>query len=704
MQIRKDLPPRYYLFHFLDMIGAIQKGHRSFLEESHLEFLKDFENLSEDAKCLYVRFVNRKGRFFFREAIRYPEIADIEGAIRELREKEFILHPKRSHLPDIFKGLAKEKLHEYLEHYSVVLKKSSPKPRYLEELTAVDLETFPMEKLDGCLVQGRLDELSYLLFLYFGEISENLSLYTLRDLGIWSENKRTEFVPKFSSRDEARAHYFYARLMDELDPAGYDITLIDAWPQPINEESLHLKETLLVTVGEELKKNEKYEEALIVLEKATIHPGRERKVRLLYQMGNLERTLKELHQLIDDPSSDEELLFAEDFLERKFHEKKKTALSLMLDQAEVLSLDEAYFRQPEEGVRDTLKLTGIISHHAENAIWRSLFGILFWHEIFESPKNTFHSPFERLPEELGSSQFYVKHHEAIIEKLSLLDREDDFRAYVEKLKTTQGEGKNGFFSWSEEILSAIHDLRKFSPENAVQSILIYLAEDFHRRIRGFPDLLLIENEKVRFAEIKAPGDSLRSHQLIQMNVLKKAGFQVDLLKVEYKLNPAQSYVVVDLETTGGLMPYHRITEIGAVKIRGGEIIETFQSLINPQRKISAEIQALTGITNEMVKSAPLFQDVALSFQEFCKDSIFVAHNVQFDYGFLQAEYGRLEERFVRPFLCTKALMKKYFPGLASYGLANLTAHFEVPLIQHHRAMCDAEATAKLFMIINKRRQ
>jgi DNA polymerase-3 subunit epsilon len=215
--------------------------------------------------------------------------------------------------------------------------------------------------------------------------------------------------------------------------------------------------------------------------------------------------------------------------------------------------------------------------------------------------------------------------------------------------------------------------------------------------------MIIENGEVRFAEIKAPGDSLRGHQLLRMNVLEKAGFPVEILKVEYRVGPEQTYVVVDLETTGGMLPYHRITEIGAVKIRGGEIIDRFQTLVNPQKRISLEIQNLTHITNEMVKSAPLFSDVAQAFQEFSKGAIFVAHYVQFDYSFLQAEYGRLDERFVRPFLCTKILMKKYFPDLESYGLANLTAHFKVPLLQHHRAMCDAEATAELFLILNEKR-
>jgi DNA polymerase-3 subunit epsilon len=105
----------------------------------------------------------------------------------------------------------------------------------------------------------------------------------------------------------------------------------------------------------------------------------------------------------------------------------------------------------------------------------------------------------------------------------------------------------------------------------------------------------------------------------------------------------------------------------------------------------------------MVKEAPKFSEVAETFQEFSRDCIFVAHNVQFDYGFLQAEFGKLDQKFVRPFLCTKVLMRKYFPDLESYGLASLTKQFNVSLTQHHRAFCDAEATAKLFLILNEKR-
>src|ERR1700750_2095954 len=110
----------------------------------------------------------------------------------------------------------------------------------------------------------------------------------------------------------------------------------------------------------------------------------------------------------------------------------------------------------------------------------------------------------------------------------------------------------------------------------------------------------------------------------------------------------------------------RIPEIGAVRIRNHEVVAEWHSLLNPQRSIPAKIVALTGITNEMVRSAPLFAEVADSFMQFMGDGIFVAHNVNFDYGFIAAEYERLERRFRFPKLCTVAGMRRRYPGHESY--------------------------------------
>ena len=154
---------------------------------------------------------------------------------------------------------------------------------------------------------------------------------------------------------------------------------------------------------------------------------------------------------------------------------------------------------------------------------------------------------------------------------------------------------------------------------------------------GFPDLMLVGEETVSFLEIKAEGDVIRRNQLTRLRQLQAAGIAAEIVRVDYRFDPDQDYVVVDIETTGGWASGDRITEIGAVRIRNHEVIEEWHSLINPQRSIPSHISRLTGITNDMVRDAPVFAEIADSFMTFMGDGIFVAHNVNFDYGFISYE-------------------------------------------------------------------
>jgi DNA polymerase-3 subunit epsilon len=116
------------------------------------------------------------------------------------------------------------------------------------------------------------------------------------------------------------------------------------------------------------------------------------------------------------------------------------------------------------------------------------------------------------------------------------------------------------------------------------------------------------------------------------------------------------------------------------------------------------ITKITGITNEMVRDAPPFPEVADSFMRFMGDGIFVAHNVNFDYGFISYEYERLERRFRFPKLCTVAGMRRSYPGHKSYGLGKLCELYGIDLVTHHRALCDARATSHLLNLINAKRE
>ena len=153
------------------------------------------------------------------------------------------------------------------------------------------------------------------------------------------------------------------------------------------------------------------------------------------------------------------------------------------------------------------------------------------------------------------------------------------------------------------------------------------------------------------------------------------------------------FAVVDLETTGGLSQRDRITEVGIVIVENGAIVETFQSLVNPERSIPPQITRITGITNEMVQDAPKFFEIAKDIVLMTKSCVFVAHNVGFDYGFLQHEFNRLGFTYSRRKLCTVKLSKRLYPSLKSHGLSNLIKVFDLPMSSRHRALDDAKATA-----------
>ena len=156
------------------------------------------------------------------------------------------------------------------------------------------------------------------------------------------------------------------------------------------------------------------------------------------------------------------------------------------------------------------------------------------------------------------------------------------------------------------------------------------------------------------------------------------------------------YTVVDIETTGNGYKGSKITEISIFVFDGKVIVDEFTSLVNPEQNIPAFITNLTGITNAMVRNAPKFYEIAKKIEEITKDTIFVAHNVNFDYNIIHEEFKNLGFDFKRKKLCTVRLTRKIMPGLSSYSLGNICTHENIAINGRHRAKGDAEATTELF--------
>ncbi len=154
--------------------------------------------------------------------------------------------------------------------------------------------------------------------------------------------------------------------------------------------------------------------------------------------------------------------------------------------------------------------------------------------------------------------------------------------------------------------------------------------------------------------------------------------------------------VLDFETTGQSAGYDRPTEIAVAIVRDGRVVDKFQSLMNPGRYIPGFVQSLTGITNDMVASAPSVKTVMLEASRFVGNRPLMAHNASFDRRFWQVELGAIGRPNQHAFACTMLLARRVYPGAANHKLGTLSAHLRLPDTgRAHRAMADVLTTVAL---------
>ena len=152
----------------------------------------------------------------------------------------------------------------------------------------------------------------------------------------------------------------------------------------------------------------------------------------------------------------------------------------------------------------------------------------------------------------------------------------------------------------------------------------------------------------------------------------------------------QDLVFVDLETTGGNAAHDRITEVGLIRLKDGELVDEWSSLVNPERPIPSYIEAFTGISSEMVADAPRFAEIAALVLQKLQGAVFVAHNARFDYSFLRSEFHRVDRHFSAKVLCTVKLSRRLFPEFVRHNLDAVMERNGLTCDARHRALGDAK--------------
>jgi DNA polymerase-3 subunit epsilon len=729
--MKKELPDKYYLAHFRELIEFVISKCMHLLEPKHTEFINKINQLDEQSQCMLARVYSRKPYLVQAKSLNYKEIISPHQAIHTLKTAGILFEPNAQHYEQLIAHLTKPVLVALINNYSeqISVKKSAAKG----ELVAIACHFFS-ERADDLtplysqyVINNREDNYEYFEFLFAGRLSRgdvnHQNRFVMRDLGLTTIRQgHSETLSRFNTLAEAKSNYVLNRyrlafknigktavnakdeILDAKTPYAELAHLVLAQPAH-GEQSHDIKNKLLVRLYKQLN-NSDSELAFSLLEGCTDYAeAQEIQIREQYRLGNKAWVKAQLEQIIENPLTDDLLYFADDFLMRKFNKQTRSRLSTMLAETHcVVEIDDVYRSDVEQGVNEYYTAKGLQAFNTENTLWQSLFGLVFWQELFINTPYPPCNEFDIYPHVLQRGNFYEAQSTQIDTRLKSCRTNQALLNLVCKHAAQYFEQPNGLFRWHSNLLEPLEALILNSPIEALVAHLNAMSKHYLQLKDGYPDLMIINNGKVHFEEVKAPGDKLRRNQLTTIDNLKNAGFVVHIAAVKWFVDPNRVYSVVDIETTGGLKGGNRITEIGVVKVQHAKVIDSWTTLVNPQRHIPHFITKLTGISNSMVQNAPVFADVVQPLLNKLAGSIFVAHNVNFDYGFIKKECEVAGHIFKMPKLCTVVESRKVFKGLKSYSLGNLSTHFNLTLNNHHRALADAKATAELLVLIQQAQQ
>lgn len=703
---RKQLPPFYYLNHFDEFLLELRDRHHSVLDMHSLHLVERIRSLDKPVRAMLARTLNRTSPLFkYSTLMKYEEIDEPALVISKLQAEGFLAPAVTCTDTPLFElgVLTKEELLCLARQNNLPFKSSVTKKKMLKLLSDGAVHVgHAGSPLHDYVMRSWEEQWKFLLFVYFGHVNGQLSQFSLRDLGVSQHNQEYQIEQsRFDGPQQAKRLYHLKLPMapctnlDDVYKLLRSIPALSAMER-LDRQIVKAYNQRMFDIYAILYAF-KPTQALNLMLPLSHEEAQEFWCRRSYEVGDKLTVYQRLHQIIDKPQGEQLMNFAQDFLARKFNEQRRSIGTQWLKQPDQhFELEEVHKASVEQAVVERYRRHGFQALFAENRLWRALFGLTFWDLIYHTQGLGLLGQFDQVPRCLKHNNFYALAQPQIDARLSILSSVSDWSNWLAQQHEKYDGRTNCMFRWHSELLAQSIWFVERSSLLALTNMLREMCKDWFSYSDGFPDLCVWNGTQLWFEEVKAPGDLLRRNQVITIDQLRRAGYTVKLTTVSWRFDPEQPYSVVDLETTGGKKGTDRIIEIGVVRYVNDQEVARFHQLINPKRVIPSSITRLTGITPEMVSDAPTFEEISDDLMQFLEGSVFVAHNVNFDYGFLRAEYERLGLRLKMPKLCTVQLARKYFKGLSSYSLASLCEHFSINLVNHHRAIDDAVAAGEIF--------
>lgn len=527
------LPEKYYLDYFNYVLEFVERQYEHVLDRPEYLFYQSFRDLSEQAQCLYLRFSNRRGDYFRLNKISYSEIPNVIDAKEELSSQGFI-RINESDDPYQFRLFTKQELVSFYDFLHPAQKKSE----ILMELSEVDLPVIhETEEIAEVL---KNEEVDFIKLLFFGHRGGQMTDFVIRDVGNVKIEKldETKFKPWFQSREEALSVMHISqlkRMIYEIQEAGLPLEdYLDEMPWDTwlsYPRSAKTAEKLLLKIAYYFEQVAQPEIALTYYSYTNKPPARERKVRLLDKTDQKEAALAIANEILDNPANASELTFATDFLNRKNIRINRSMTKRLKDapSIEIPRPDTTV----EKAVLDYFENEGWEGLHAENFLWRGLFGLVFWNVIFDESHGSFHHPLQRQPSDLNDSIFFESRQQLLENQLAKLRTRKQLVKHISDIHNEKNGIANRFVYWHDSLLPSLEVMVERLPLNGLKKVLLEMSKNMKENSAGFPDLFLWKEDDYQFYEVKSPNDHLSAQQLFWLDFLASAKINVDVLRVNY---------------------------------------------------------------------------------------------------------------------------------------------------------------------------
>ncbi|UXP33934.1 VRR-NUC domain-containing protein [Reichenbachiella agarivorans] len=542
------LPEKYYLDYFRYLLSFVKSKYATLLDERETKFIEEFEKLSEDAQCLYVRINNRKGKFFRRSKLHYPEISDLLAAHSDLLAAGYCHVPHVLSIEEAYgliNAYTKPEITQKLKGETVAIDWKLPKTELILQI----IETVSQEAIlgyfydgDDLITQGKEEEWAMIKLFFFGHNHGDMSDFVIRDIGHarFIDIDESKLGLSFDTRAEAEAImqlYNHSRDFMILEENG-EADLILQWFESLDiryflslEKAKSNADKLIHRVGYHLEKNKYYPEALFIYQHSTASPMRERQIRIYNKQKNLTSARQLAQEILLAPNDNKEYYIAQDVINKSSQKLKST--TLRQKSGIEISLSPAYQYRVEEGALAYFSAQGYHGVHSENSIWRSIFGLVFWEEIFDPQYNTLHQPLQRNPTDLYGRDFYKNRKEALHQRLTLLKN----KKQIIKCMQTNYDQNHGvasmFVNWEEAIMEASIRLVTFLSLKQIKNTLLVIALDPKTRSSGFPDLFVWNETEYHFYEVKSPTDHLSEKQLFWLEHFDQQKINAEIVLVRW---------------------------------------------------------------------------------------------------------------------------------------------------------------------------